>query len=139
MKLRFTMLVAILGLTAAVVAPACAETIQLRGTVPFSFIVGDQTMPAGEYTLKPYSSLPGRWVISSRANQAGFFLSTTAGASKQSEAAPRLVFNRYGDRYFLSQIWTGAGNQAAQVRLSRTERAAAKSTADHGTAVVAVR
>jgi hypothetical protein len=33
---------------------------------------------------------------------------------------PKLVFNRYGNQYFLAQIWTGATRR--DVLMSRTER-----------------
>jgi hypothetical protein len=128
-----------LGFTAAVAVPARAETIRLSGTIPFSFVVGDRTMPAGEYTLSETAAVPGRWVISGRADRAGSFLVTSASKKKSAGETPKLVFSRYEDRYFLSQIWTSAADHVFQAPVSRTERRVARTIAARGTTMVAVR
>ena len=37
----------------------------------------------------------------------------------------RLVFHRYGERYFLAEVWNGVDNTGRQLRQSQEERAAA--------------
>jgi hypothetical protein len=139
MKTRFTVLLAMLGLIAAVAVPAYGQTVRLSGTIPFEFTVGNQTMPAGEYTLSRTSTVPGGWVISGPANRAGAFLVAGAGDRKNGGDAPRLAFSRYGDRYFLSQIWTISSDHVFRLRVSRTERAVAKANAARGTTTIAMR
>jgi hypothetical protein len=41
----------------------------------------------------------------------------------------RLVFNRYGSQYFLSQVWTAADNMGVELLKSRSERTLAQSSA----------
>lgn len=139
MKTRLTVLLAALGLLAAVAVPAYGETVRLMGTIPFDFMVGNETLPAGDYTLAATSALPGGWVISGPAHRAGLFLVTIAGEKKKTGVSPRLLFSCYGDRYFLAQIWTGASDHVRQVRISRTERAIAKASAARGAATIAMR
>jgi hypothetical protein len=139
MKSRLTVLLATLCLAAVVVVPASAETIQLTGTVPFSFVAGNRTMPAGDYTLNTTPAMAGAWVISGAGDRAGSFVVAQPGAKKASGETPRLVFTRYGDRYFLSQIWTKNSDHVLRVPVSRTERAMAREVAVAGTAIVAAR
>lgn len=139
MKTRLTVLLAMLGLIAAVAVPAYGQTLRISGSVPFEFMVGDQTMPAGEYTLSKTSAGPGGWAINGVANRASAFLFAGVGDRKNAGDAPRLVFSRYGDRYFLSQIWTNASDHVFQLRVSRTERAVAKMNAARGATTIALR
>src|SRR5437667_7505084 len=50
-NILITAALAMLAITAA-----SAQTVKLKATVPFSFIVGRFTLPAGEYSLKTMSN-----------------------------------------------------------------------------------
>jgi hypothetical protein len=83
----------------------------LKVKIPFSFTVGTQTLPAGEYNLKPL--LPHTMLLR---NQSGQVLTSIATNSIESKEVPRsvkLVFNGYGGQYFLAQIWR-AGDSIGQ-------------------------
>ncbi len=72
--------------------------------VPFSFRIADRVLPPGNYTLTAHSNgLTQLW--NTDTNQGMVFLSGSEMQGQRSEA--KLVFNCYGDRYFLSQIWFG--------------------------------
>jgi hypothetical protein len=75
----------------------------LKFKVPFTFSVGTQTFPAGDYSLK--TLLPQTMLLR---NQAGQVLTNIGTNSVQSSEVPKsmkLIFNGYGGQYFLTQIW----------------------------------
>jgi hypothetical protein len=99
-----------------------------RINVPFSFDYGTQHFAHGAYTL----TVPTSNVL--RIRGAG----GTGSAMMQSSYSPRtvdpavvkVVFRKYGDRYFLEQVLS-AGNQI-DVYESKAERQAARQLAMHG-------
>jgi len=112
-----TMIVAIAFATAVVSAQAqSAKTV--ISNIPFEFIVADRTLPAGEYRVN--RSIGNALKISTR-DAAAFRLTNELEPSKDGRA--RLVFHRYGNRYFLAEVWTGAGDVGRQLLKSRQERA----------------
>ena len=82
----------------------------LKGDIPFGFIVADKALPAGTYIVKVVS--PDIIKIQNTVNRNVVVFRTIATA-KGKEVEPRLVFRRYGERYFLAQIWNGSreGNE----------------------------
>ena len=112
-----TMIVAIAFATAVVSAQAqSAKTV--ISNIPFEFIVADRTLPAGEYRV---NRSIGNALKISTSDAAAFRLTNEIEPSKDRRA--RLVFHRYGDRYFLAEVWTGAGEAGRQLLKSRQERA----------------
>ena len=90
--------------------------------IPFSFTVGDTTLPAGKYILKSLDIPEGAMTIRTADGHRGrVFLTGEAQIAawpKQSE----LIFNRIGDRYFLSEIFEKGNNVGAEVQKSRAEK-----------------
>lgn len=81
-----------------------AQSIRLQATIPFEFRVGQHLMPPGEYAVthsagvlsfRTYSGKPKGAIILVNGTQKG-----SGGSTKN-----QLVFNRYGEEYFLSQVW----------------------------------
>lgn len=74
-------------------------------TVPFDFVIGNRTFPAGTYTIKQISDDPkqGLHIQSSDGKINGFFLPTTEGGSVSSDHAS-LQFRHEGDKYFLASV-----------------------------------
>lgn len=72
--------------------------------LPFDFSAGDAQLKAGSYSVKRASGnvLAVRSVNGSKTTLINAPL--TIG-SRESKAGERLVFNKYGDQYFLSQVW----------------------------------
>ncbi len=116
------MLTAILAL-AMVTAVASANGQTLRADVPFPFTVGSQELPAGNYQVKSaISSGEAIRIESVQANDSAMRLTSQAdGRANQAS----LVFHRYGDRYFLAQVWT-TQKDGRQLSVSRQERAIQK-------------
>jgi len=95
---------AIALLTVGILAASTGLVAQERvvtANIPFNFTVGEKGMPAGEYTI----SSPGRNIIkieSADKRHAGFVSSSQS--YHEPSSTPQLVFDRYGERYFLHRV-----------------------------------
>ena len=87
----------------AVVSAQTSHT--LVGDIPFDFHVGKALLPAGEYTVK--SGLPffDAICIQSKDGSKSAMVQTFGLAPGKEGGTAKLVFNRHGSTYFLSQIW----------------------------------
>jgi len=113
-------------MTLFVVAPAFAER-PLKAVVPFDFTVGAKHMSAGEYTVT--FDIPGVVRIAREDRRASCAVITTAVHAGKILDAGRLVFHRYGESYFLSQIWSPGYDQGRELRKSKTELEVARRAA----------
>ena len=86
--------------------------------VPFAFGVGDQSLPAGEYHV--FTVTPERSIRITHANGKHSAIVHTMPhyASSPSENS-RLVFHRYANRYFLTEVWTAGQDVARNPMLSK--------------------
>ena len=108
--------------TAAAITLSAQTTSQRLMTVniPFAFSVENHSLPEGEYrifTVTPERSIR---IVSSDGKHSAIVNTLPNYANLPSENS-RLVFHRYGDEYFLTQVWT-AGQDVARNPLS-TKRA----------------
>jgi hypothetical protein len=118
MNLR-TLAVFVIGLAAAGNIPA--QSLRVQANIPFSFVVSGKTLPAGEYNVRRGTS-PDTMIIRGVNHGEGAFTAfvpTTVPSARRGIA--RLVFHRYGDQYFLAQVWT-SGGQGDQIPPTRLER-----------------
>ena len=113
-----TMLALLLTLAlAATVATANGQNRRIaKANVPFEFIVGDKALPAGEYGVSTIGN------DSLAIQGAGHNAVRLANYTTRRANSTALVFHRYGDTFFLSQIWVGEG-QGRQLLKSQQERA----------------
>lgn len=83
---------------------AQTSTLHLVADVPFDFRSGSQLMPAGKYDIRQLSE---SFVILRQADQQRSQILITMNTG--SEGRPnhsKLVFHRYGNKYFLYQVWS---------------------------------
>jgi hypothetical protein len=131
----------ILGLLLVVTAVSVrAQSERSKVTnIPFSFIVGEKTLPAGEYTIEPnrrdYDKV---WLVQSREGHANAVVITIPTRAFEIQEKGKLVFRKYGDMYFLSQIWTAGGNSGRELLIPRLKHEVAKTTIDRQTIVLAI-
>jgi hypothetical protein len=90
-----------------------------KATVPFAFTVGRSEMPAGTYTISHISPA----VIAVRDSNTGkSVLTLVRPESAGKDATPKLLFNKYGNKYFLSQVSSGFGSSPLQLPTSQLEK-----------------
>ena len=89
--------------------------------IPFEFSAANKTLPAGDYYVRRtiQGAQVGMEVISKDKSQT-LRLTIHPVRGTDIQAASRLVFNRYGDQYFLSQLWiAGRSNGEELTKVSR--------------------
>lgn len=125
-RLTMLSLVSMFSLCAAVASANAQLSIPIRAKIPFDFIVGNKNLPAGEYTFSRLSVSSDGRVMSVRSAdaKAHVFQSVFQASVLTPKDKSTLVFHKYGDQYFLQQIWTGGEQEGAQVPESRGERTA---------------
>ena len=122
---NFTMLSLLLIVTAVSVS-AQSERSKIT-SIPFSFIVGQKILPAGEYTVEPNRRDSDKvWLVQSKEGNVSALFTTMSVRANQPEEEGKLVFRKYGDHYFLSQVWTPGGNTGRELLMPRLERELAK-------------
>ena len=126
MKHQILRTIAILGLfiMLAMTSASAQTTGRVEVKIPFDFTAGKATVKAGTYKIRKISesylsirSLDGKTSVLVNAP-------LTIG-SRDSKAGQRLVFNQYGDHYFLSQVWLSA-EVGRQIFTSSAEEKAAR-------------
>ena len=117
--LTMLMLVMALAFVTAVVS-ANGQSRQARASVPFDFVVGDKTLASGHYDVATINDA-GDCLKISNTEAKGSAARLTAMLDGKTDRA-KLVFHRYGQRYFLAEVWT-AGAEGRQLNKSRQERA----------------
>ena len=91
--------------------------------IPFAFMVRDTTLPAGQYTIRRVDSVNPNAMELSGADltERLVFLVGSAQAVKQPDKT-KLVFDRIGDQYFLSEIFEVGNTTGVELKKSRAER-----------------
>ena len=96
---------------------------RVRANVPFAFSLEQTSMAAGGYEI---SSTDERvlTVRNLETGQARFLIASMHVEASHASGTPnaRLVFNKYGDQYFLSQIWDGQSQSGIALSESKREK-----------------
>jgi hypothetical protein len=125
MKTNFGRLLMTIGFSAALGSSLMLAQPKPRGRVeiPFAFHVRDVALPAGTYTVEEFITT-GTIMITN--DETGKGILTLAPANRSGDTnESKLVFNKYGDRYFLSELWfagKGAGDCVPMGKLEREVR-----------------
>lgn len=108
---------------ASAMASVSAQTTghSITANIPFEFNVGDKSLSAGQYAVARSSSDGTQLRISNRDESASRLTQTVIASEPKEQSV--LVFNRYGDRYFLSQVWIAGEKQGRQMMKSGGEKA----------------
>jgi hypothetical protein len=117
MKTARTLITICLMFTAASVFAQMRSNQQLmKVNIPFAFGVQDQSLPAGQYLV--FTVTPERSIrIASANGKHSAIVNTLPNYAKEPSSNSRLVFHRYGNEYFLAEVWT-AGQDVARKPLS---------------------
>lgn len=92
-----------------------------RVDVPFAFVVGGVHLPAGHYRVY-HPGDPYLVVIERDDGRARATVYVHPSATSSDESSTKLVFNKYGDQYFLSQVWTEADREVHECFKCRMEQ-----------------
>jgi len=102
-------------------AAADAQGVSVHADIPFPFVVGRQTLPAGAYDLRSGGASYEILMIQSAEGKKTTPSTTNACGGGTPAQNTELVFHRIGKRYFLSQIEVQGYPEGRQLPKSRAE------------------
>ena len=122
------------GLVLALTIGASKAKAQIVGdlvvNVPFQFHAGDSKLPAGEYRIHVIddSGLSVMEITSANGSTAALFQVEETDA-QTTPTKSELIFNKYGDQYFLAKLFDEGESSGSQVLKSRYEQRVSKNAA----------
>jgi len=115
-----------------VTGSAIAQTVHVRGNIPFNFAVGSKTFPAGTYDIGSIDSGTGKiLVLQARDSNTSMMLNSNAAENLEPADKTKLIFNQYRNRYFLSQIWVAGETRGHQLPKTSREKEMARDVAQN--------
>ena len=119
----FTMLMLIVALAfVTAVATANGQSQRVKADIPFAFAVGDKTLASGECVVSSATASGAALLIRGEDTKSSAIRLTSAIQDARNRGQAKLVFHRYGERYFLAEVWTGESS-GRQLLKSKQERA----------------
>ncbi|HTT20844.1 MAG TPA: hypothetical protein VMG82_18055 [Candidatus Sulfotelmatobacter sp.] len=120
--MKKTLMLFAAALALLVTTAASAQTIHEEADIPFSFIINGATLPAGEYSVKSADVTGKVLLISDLNSHTNNLILANSCRSGKVATKDKLVFHRYGDRYFLNQIWVAGNDAGHELPTSRREK-----------------
>lgn len=117
------MLIVVIALATAVASANAQSSNKVVADVPFEFSVGYKALPAGEYSVQTVASSGNALLIRSADAKVSALRLSEATDRMKNKSHARLVFHRYGERYFLAEVWNGADTSGRRLLKSLEERA----------------
>ena len=117
--------IAAFTITSAVSSAAAYSFNTVKADIPFDFTIGNRVFHAGKYTLRPVTTDTNPVIqIRSEDGQAFRMFLTNSAVASEPKDQTALVFHRYGNQYFLYQVWTLGDTIGIQLSKSGLERQA---------------
>ena len=86
--------------------------------IPFPFVVANRTLPPGRYTVTPIGEKNFRIYATKKQ---GVVFQIHGMQRSTPEGVTKVVFHRYGDTYFLSELWVAGNDIGSQLFPSAAE------------------
>lgn len=120
-----TMLMLLVGLAFASASVANGQSgKQLTAQIPFDFIVAEKTLRSGKYDVRSANSAGDVLAIRDvDGKERVMRLTSETGSKAGQDMDAKLVFHRYGNTYFLSQVWMAGRSDGRELPKTRQERA----------------
>ena len=112
----FAAILAVASMSA--VSHAQGQIDQVKVNVPFAFETGTSYMPAGVYKI----SMEQNRIMLVKGNTKAALLLTRLDEDRSPVAAGKVVFHRYGNRYFLREVWTPGRSSHFECDKSKAEK-----------------
>jgi len=76
----------------------------MRASIPFAFSVQDQLLPAGDYLIHSGKTERAIRIVSADGKHTAV-VNTVINSANSRSVNSRLVFQKYGNEYFLAEVW----------------------------------
>jgi hypothetical protein len=127
---------AMLAVALIVSVPFMQAQTRVQADVPFAFNLQDSAMPAGSYQIIALDDqVLEVWNLDEHRGQ---LLLKQVGIKASQAQSPKMVFHKYGDRYFLSQIWGANSHYGIQLAESKLEKEVKMAAVRHAPETVIV-
>jgi len=110
-----------LGLLAAVACSGLhAQNTNVRASIPFDFQIGETRMPAGDYQFRHEHG----WLAVQDQSGSHVTVAITTAVDRPTTPTNKAVlqFNRYGQVYFLANIWKDDSDTGRSLSTSAREK-----------------
>jgi hypothetical protein len=112
-----------------ILALACLATIQVAraqepvlASIPFQFTAGQATLPAGEYRVQKVRDGSSVLMIRNTEGNGAIMVMTLPASVNAPQTQTKLIFHRYGNHYFLAQVWTAGSARGRELPKSAKEK-----------------
>ena len=122
MKCNVFGILAIVTLSLLISVPIMSAQTIATASVPFAFTVANTEMSAGNYVITSVSDYA--IVVINRSKGTSVISLFHSEQPRNNNDTTKLVFHRYGDTYFLSQVARGSGETVIQLPISKQENEA---------------
>ncbi len=122
MKKRLFVMTGLLMFSSVVATQVARAQEPMLVNIPFAFVAGNASLPAGEYRVQKLEGNSAVVLIRCSDASASAMVITNAAQANERQSGSKLVFNRYGNRYFLSQVWTAGSIRGRQLLKSPSEK-----------------
>jgi len=96
-----------------------AQSMRFSIKIPFDFCVGSQNLPAGWYEVRPLSAGSVLQFVERDGKHVSSVM-TMGTSTRNNPVKNTVVFNRYGDQFFLSEVhWRGSFSGRTLTKSSR--------------------
>jgi hypothetical protein len=124
MKSRIITMVAVamFVMTLAAASVRAQNAGDVAVSIPFEFSAGGKTLPAGDYWVR--RSFDGAYSvmrIENRKESLSMYLPTHPVQSTIQDGS-KLVFTKYGEKLFLSQVWSAGRSTGVELNKTKSER-----------------
>jgi hypothetical protein len=118
---------------ASTVPAARAQNVHARVQIPFAFDYGSRHFEPGLYRIDNLSAS----VLELSGRRAAAMVIYRSDVNMQPAESSYILFRKYGDRYFLQEVWSAASAQHLSILESNSETRAIRerSMTDSGTSV----
>jgi len=107
-------------LASAPAAAAQSSTTTVKVDVPFAFRTASQMMPAGIYRIDLLSD--HTILLRGAGSHAATFVMVHSAIASKTPSKGAVVFDRYGNNYYLHQIWTPGDDSGRECSKSKAEK-----------------
>ena len=129
-----------LSLLALAAASSLHAQAVLQANIPFQFAMGPSTLPSGTYQITCGNN--GLVTVRELGGKHSAMILTSPTATTppdfRRDTDGKLVFDRYGDEYFLSGIWAPAARDGLGLPKSLRQKELARRAAPPNTTIVAM-
>ena len=121
LRIPATAIALLLSLLLVPAALGQSAQFQLLADIPFGFHVNGKLLPAGTYRISPMLNTSILVASIDPSGPGAAAITSFAGGGSIHERS-ELLFHRYGDKYFLRQIWRAGLETGLAMPVSRPER-----------------